>query len=302
VEPAVPPVPVAPPRPAVPIAPPVEPPDPVAPADPLAAPDPVPTLPADPVAPDAPVPLPAAPVVPATPCVPPDPVVPADPLVPAVPFVPALPEPLPPVPVPVESTGAQPRVRSPRDQITSLVAFMTSPVVWRRSNGSRRKGKNPCGNGFLAAASGPAPSPRDGPAGLLLSSAPMHTLLHLAAITLTVLLLARFVPSVKVKSLGSAIVVAIVFSLLNFFLGWVIKAVLFVPALFTFGLLFLFVPFIVNTVLLWLTDKLIRSFQIDSLGGLLVSSAVITLVNGAFHYAQHSHQLGVRGSGPTRWI
>ena len=75
----------------------------------------------------------------------------------------------------------------------------------------------------------------------------MHTILHLAAITATVLLLARFLPSVKIKSIGSAIVVAIVFSLLNFFLGWLIKAVLFVPALFTFGLLFLFIPFIINT-------------------------------------------------------
>jgi putative membrane protein len=129
----------------------------------------------------------------------------------------------------------------------------------------------------------------------------MHTLLHLAALTVTVLLLARFLPSVKVKSVGSAIVVAIVFSVLNFFLAWLIKAVLFVPALLTFGLLFLFVPFIVNTVLLWLTDKLIRSFHVDSLGGLLVSSAVITLVNGAFQVAQHSHRLGLHG-GPTRWI
>jgi putative membrane protein len=130
----------------------------------------------------------------------------------------------------------------------------------------------------------------------------MHTLLHLAAITVTVLLLARFLPSVKIKSVGSAIVVAIVFSLLNFFLSWLIKAVLFVPAILTFGLLFLFVPFIVNAVLLWLTDKLIRSFQIDSVGGLLASAAVITLVNAAFQFAQHSHRLGVYGGGPTRWI
>jgi len=130
----------------------------------------------------------------------------------------------------------------------------------------------------------------------------MHTILHLAAITATVLLLARFVPSVKIKSIGSAIVVAIVFSLLNFFLGWLIKAVLFVPALLTFGLLFLFVPFIVNTVLLWLTDKLIGSFQIETMGGLLASSAVITLVNGVFQLAQNSHRLGLYGAGPTRWI
>src|SRR5262245_54973442 len=130
----------------------------------------------------------------------------------------------------------------------------------------------------------------------------MYTLLHLAAITGTVLLLARFLPSVKIKSIGSAIVVAIVFSLLNFFLGWLIKAFLFVPALFTLGLLFLFVPFIVNTVLLWLTDKLIGSFEIRSLGGLLVSSGVITLVNGIFHYALRQHHLGIYAPGPTRWI
>ena len=106
----------------------------------------------------------------------------------------------------------------------------------------------------------------------------MHILLHLAAITATVLLLAKFLPSVKVKSVGSAIVVALVFSVLNFFLKWAIRAVLFVPALLTFGILFLFIPFIVNAVLLWLTDKLIKSFSIETLGGLLTSAAVITAV------------------------
>ena len=113
----------------------------------------------------------------------------------------------------------------------------------------------------------------------------MHTILHLAAIAATVLLLARFLPSVKVKSLGSAIVVAIVFSVLNFFLAWLIKAVLFVPAILTLGLLFLFIPLIVNTVVLWLTDKLIGSFRIDTMGGLLVSALAITVVNAVFHFA-----------------
>ena len=130
----------------------------------------------------------------------------------------------------------------------------------------------------------------------------MYTLLHLAAITATVLLLARFLPSVKIKSVGSAIVVAIVFSLLNFFLGWLIKAVLFVPAILTLGLLFLILPFIVNAVLLWLTDKLIGSFAIESLGGLLVSAAVITLVNGLFHMALNGHRMGLYAHGQTRWI
>lgn len=127
-------------------------------------------------------------------------------------------------------------------------------------------------------------------------------IVHLAVLTGVVLALERFLPSVKIKSVASAIVVAIVFSVLNFFLGWLIKAVLFVPAIFTLGLLFLVMPFIVNTVLLWLTDKLIGSFEIKTVGGLLTSSAVITLVNGLFHIGTSAQRMGITGGGATRWI
>jgi putative membrane protein len=108
-------------------------------------------------------------------------------------------------------------------------------------------------------------------------------LIHLGALALTILGLSWFLPSVHVKGVWTAIVVAIVFSVLNFFVGWFIRAMLFVPAILTLGLLFVFVPFIVNTVVLWLTDKLMANFEIDSTAGLLVSAAAITLVNGAFH-------------------
>jgi putative membrane protein len=111
----------------------------------------------------------------------------------------------------------------------------------------------------------------------------MHVLLHLAVLSITILALSWLVPSVRIKGAGTAVVVAIVFSVLNFFIGWFIRALLFVPAVMTLGLLFLFVPFIVNTVLLWLTDKLLARFEIQSVRGLLVSAAVITLVNGLFY-------------------
>jgi uncharacterized membrane protein YvlD (DUF360 family) len=129
-----------------------------------------------------------------------------------------------------------------------------------------------------------------------------HLVLHLVALTATVMLLARFLPAVKVKSLGAAFVVALVFSVLNVCLGWFVRAVLFVPAVLTFGLLFFFVPFIVNTVMLWLTDKLIKSFSIETLGGLLTSAAVITAVNWLLHVMGHTHHLRYYGGGPTRWI
>ena len=70
----------------------------------------------------------------------------------------------------------------------------------------------------------------------------------------------------------------------------------------TLGLLFLFVPFIVNAVLLWLTDKLLRSFEIETLGGLFASAAIITLANWLFHMAIQAHFAAMPGPGPTRWI
>jgi len=130
----------------------------------------------------------------------------------------------------------------------------------------------------------------------------MHVVIQLAAITLTVLALAKLMPAVRVKSAGTAVVVAIVFSILNFFLAWLLRAVLVVPALLTLGLLFLFVPFIVNTILLWLTDKAIHAFEIRTTGALLISSAAITLVNGVVHVALHAQRAGLTSHGAVRWI
>lgn len=111
----------------------------------------------------------------------------------------------------------------------------------------------------------------------------MFVLFHLAMLAATIFVLTRALPSVRIRSAGTAVVVAIVFSVLNFFLGWFIRALLFVPALLTLGLLFIFVPLIVNTVLLWLTDKLLASFEIENTRSLFISAAVITVVNAIFY-------------------
>jgi putative membrane protein len=132
----------------------------------------------------------------------------------------------------------------------------------------------------------------------------MYTLIHLAVLAITVFALAHLLPDVHVKSAGSAIVVAIVFSVLNFFLGFFLKVMLIVPAILTLGLLFLIMPFIVNTVMLWLTDKLLGSFKIESLGSLLLSAGVITAVNALLQFGLRSfvavspHVAHL----PTRWI
>jgi len=119
----------------------------------------------------------------------------------------------------------------------------------------------------------------------------MQTLIHLAVLTATVLGIARVLPGVVVKDWKTAALVAVVFSALNFLLGWLLHVLLFVPALLTLGLLFFFVPFIVNTVMLWLTDKLIEDFEIKSGSALLGSAAAITVVNWLFNAAVHSHHV-----------
>jgi putative membrane protein len=134
----------------------------------------------------------------------------------------------------------------------------------------------------------------------------MYAVLHLAVLTITILFLARVLPDVRIRSAGTAIAVAVVFSLLNFFLGWLIKIFLIVPGILTFGLLFLVLPFVVNTILLWLTDKVMSTFKVESLGSLLMSAGAITAVNALMHYALRSvvagHMHPMLSPGPTRWI
>ena len=131
----------------------------------------------------------------------------------------------------------------------------------------------------------------------------MFALIHLALLTLTILILARALPDVQIKSAGTALVVAVVFSVLNFFLAWFLKVMLVLPAILTLGLLFLFIPFIVNTILLWLTDKVLSSFTINSTGSLLMSAGAITAVNAVLQFVLRSHVAAQAiGPGPIRWI
>jgi putative membrane protein len=134
----------------------------------------------------------------------------------------------------------------------------------------------------------------------------MYTIVHLVLLTLTILALERLLPDVHVKSAGSAFMVAIVFSVLNFFLAWFIKVLLVVPAILTLGLLFLIFPFVVNTILLWLTDKVLRNFKIESMSSLLLSAGAITAVNALLHFGLRFYVAGHTGHpispGPIRWI
>ena len=85
--------------------------------------------------------------------------------------------------------------------------------------------------------------------------------------------LASVLPGVRMKSFGTAVVVALVYGFLNYFLFWAIALITFIPMLLSFGLFGL----VINTFLLWLTDKLVDDFEIRSLGTTFLMAVLLTL-------------------------
>jgi putative membrane protein len=117
----------------------------------------------------------------------------------------------------------------------------------------------------------------------------IHMLVHFAVLTGTVLLLARFLPGVRINNTKGAAMVAIVFGVLNLLVGWLVKlalgGLLLIPAILTLGLAWLLVPFLANVALLWVTDKLLDAFELRDGRSLLITAGAITIVNSLLHYA-----------------
>lgn len=109
----------------------------------------------------------------------------------------------------------------------------------------------------------------------------MSFLLSWLILTLAVWVTAMVLPGFHVKSFGSAIVVAAVFGILNFLLGWLLFAVFTVATLGIAWLLAFITRWIINAILLKLVDSLTDRLTIDSfgwaLGGALMMSALGTL-------------------------
>ena len=88
-------------------------------------------------------------------------------------------------------------------------------------------------------------------------------------------------PGFHVKNFGSAFLVAAIFGVLNFFLGWIFFT-LFTIATLGIALLLAFITrWIINAILLKITDALTDALEIDSfgwaLGGALMMSILGTL-------------------------
>ena len=96
-------------------------------------------------------------------------------------------------------------------------------------------------------------------------------------LSIAIWLTAALLPGVKVDGFGPAVGVAAVYSVLNYLLGGI---AFFLFGVFTLGLGFLFffiTIWIINAIMLSITDGLMDSFEVDSFGWALMASLVISV-------------------------
>ncbi|PZN29610.1 MAG: phage holin family protein [Proteobacteria bacterium] len=109
----------------------------------------------------------------------------------------------------------------------------------------------------------------------------MSILLSWLILSLAVWVTAAILPGFHVKSFTSAIIVAAIFGVLNFLLGWLMFAIFTVATLGIAWLLAFITRWIINAILLVITDKLTDHLRIDgfrwALGGALMMSVIGTV-------------------------
>ena len=108
----------------------------------------------------------------------------------------------------------------------------------------------------------------------------MNYIWSILLLSLAVFIVANIMPSIKIKNYWTALAVAVVYSLVNFFIGWLLKFFALPFIVLTLGLF----TFVVNAVLLWITDKLLDDFEIEGFFSTLIAAFLITLINSGLHW------------------
>jgi putative membrane protein len=109
----------------------------------------------------------------------------------------------------------------------------------------------------------------------------MNLILSWLVLSFAVWVTDALLPGFHVKNAKSAFLVAAIFGVLNFLLGWILFAVFTVATLGLAWLLAFITRWIINAILLVLTDKLTAHLKSDgfgwALGGALMMSAIGTI-------------------------
>ncbi len=102
---------------------------------------------------------------------------------------------------------------------------------------------------------------------------------NLLILTVAVFIVANILPGIHMKNIFTALVVAIVYSIVSFFVGWLLVFLTLPFMIITFGLFKL----VINAFLLFITDKLVDDFKIKDGLTTLIAALLITLVDSGLH-------------------
>ncbi len=106
----------------------------------------------------------------------------------------------------------------------------------------------------------------------------MGILLSWLVLAFAVWLTAAVLPGVHIRGFVSALVVAALFGVLNFFLGWLFFAVFAVATLGIAVLLAFITRWIINAILLKIVDSLTDRIKIDSFGWALGAALMMSFI------------------------
>lgn len=109
----------------------------------------------------------------------------------------------------------------------------------------------------------------------------MSVLINLLILSAAVFLVANLLPGIRIKNFMTAVWVAIVYSIINFLAGWFLVLISLPFLIITFGLFKL----VINAVLLWATDKMIKDFEIKDFLTTFIAALCITLIDSLMRWA-----------------
>jgi putative membrane protein len=108
----------------------------------------------------------------------------------------------------------------------------------------------------------------------------LRLLLHWVLSAVSFTLLSKFLPGFHVATFGTAMMVAAVYGILHVLLYKILVIIAFIPVFLTLGLF----TFVIDAFLLFLADKLVDGFDIDSFVITLLAAILLTILNNIWWY------------------
>ncbi len=109
----------------------------------------------------------------------------------------------------------------------------------------------------------------------------MNWILQLLLNAAVLLLAAKIMPSVKIKSFGTAVGVALVIGILNATIGFLLRLPL---NLLTLGLLSFFVRLIVMAIVIKIADKFFSGFEVRSFTTAIILACIMAVAGSLLTY------------------